>query len=121
MVLLRLGKPPVKSTATTKRQRRMARQPSSNANGTLDAGGSDSASPAIREPSETKKPNKTDFALALLKREGGATLDELVEATGWLPHSARAALTALRKKGHAIERTKLDGLSRYAIVGSVSQ
>jgi hypothetical protein len=52
---------------------------------------------------------------------GGETLDELVEATGWLLHSARAALTALRKKGHAIERTKLDGLSRYAIVGSVSQ
>ncbi|MCT2558023.1 DUF3489 domain-containing protein [Tsuneonella sp. YG55] len=109
------------STTTTKRQRRMARQPSSDASGTLDAGGSDSASPAIREPSETKKPNKTDFVLALLKREGGATLDELVEVTGWLPHSARAALTGLKKKGHAIKRTRLDGVSRYAIVELVSQ
>ena len=30
---------------------------------------------------------------ALLRRDGGATLTELVEATGWLPHTTRAALT----------------------------
>lgn len=76
---------------------------------------------AIQERSEAKTPNKTDTVLALLNREGGATLDELVDATGWLPHSARAALTGLKKKGHAIERTRLDGVIRYKIVEPVSQ
>lgn len=41
----------------------------------------------------------------LLTREGGASLDELTAATGWQPHSCRAFLTGLRKKGWAIERT----------------
>ena len=27
----------------------------------------------------------------------------LTAATGWLPHTARAALTGLKKKGHAVE------------------
>ena len=40
----------------------------------------------------------------LLKREGGATLADIVEATGWLPHTSRAALTGLRKKGHEVAR-----------------
>ena len=35
-----------------------------------------------------------------MQRKTGATLDDLVEATGWLPHTTRAALTGLRKKGY---------------------
>lgn len=107
------------STAITKRQRRMARHPNNDASETQDAKAANTAPPALRERPEAK-PNKSDTVLALLNREGGATLDQLVETTGWLPHSARAALTGL-KKGHAIERTKVDGISRYAIIGPVSQ
>jgi hypothetical protein len=33
-------------------------------------------------------------------------LGELVEATGWLPHTTRAALTGLRKKGLTLDRAK---------------
>ena len=62
-----------------------------------------------------KKTTKTDKVVALLKRKQGATLDELVKATGWLPHTTRAAMTGLRKKGHAIERVSVDGVSRYSI------
>ncbi len=62
-----------------------------------------------------KKATKTDKLVAMLKRKQGATLDDLVEATGWLPHTTRAAMTGLRKKGHAIERVSVDGVSRYAI------
>jgi hypothetical protein len=40
---------------------------------------------------------------------------DLVAATNWLPHTARAALTGLRKKGHTIIRNKVDGVTRYAI------
>ncbi|GFM30265.1 DUF3489 domain-containing protein [Novosphingobium sp. PY1] len=63
----------------------------------------------------TRKMTKTDKVVALLKRKQGASLEELTNATGWLPHTTRAAMAGLRKKGHAIERTKVDGVSRYAI------
>ncbi len=38
------------------------------------------------------------------RKTTGATLDALIEATGWLPHTTRAALTGLRKRGFVIER-----------------
>lgn len=49
---------------------------------------------------------KSQLVLSLLQRTEGATLAELVEATGWLPHTTRAALTGVRKKGHAVEKSK---------------
>lgn len=58
---------------------------------------------------------KKEKVLALLRREGGTTLDEVVETTGWLPHSTRAVFTGLRKKGFMLERTRTDGVTRYAI------
>jgi hypothetical protein len=60
-------------------------------------------------PSPTAEPSrttKTDLVLSLLRRDEGASLDELVVATSWLPHSARAALTGLRKKGHTVTLDK---------------
>ena len=62
-----------------------------------------------------KQMTKNAKVVALLKRKQGATLNDLTKATGRLPHTARAALTGLRKKGHSIERTRLDGVSRYSI------
>jgi hypothetical protein len=53
--------------------------------------------------------------LALLQREHGATSPELIEATGWLPHTVRAALTGLRKKGHEVTRGKRDGITCYHV------
>ena len=51
------------------------------------------------------------MVIGLLVRGGGATLPELIDATGWLPHTTRAALTGIRKKGHVVERTKRDGVT----------
>jgi len=66
-------------------------------------------------PSEAKPLRQTKAAavLALLEREEGATLDELIAATNWLPHTTRAALTGLRKKGHAIDRSKRGDITCY--------
>ena len=61
------------------------------------------------------RPTKAALVLDLLRRDGGATLAELVAATGWLPHTTRAALTGLRKKGHALARERRDGVSHYRI------
>ena len=62
-----------------------------------------------------RKDSKTGLVLGLLRRPEGATLTELVTATGWLPHTTRAALTGLRKKGHVVEKTKRDDATCYRI------
>jgi hypothetical protein len=62
--------------------------------------------------------SKTATVIALLQRADGATLGDLVAATGWLPHTTRAALTGLRKKGHVIDKTKVDGVSVYRIASA---
>jgi Protein of unknown function (DUF3489) len=62
--------------------------------------------------------SKLALIVAMLTKDKGATLAALVEATGWLPHTTRAAMTGLRKRGFAIERTRHEKLgSLYRIVG----
>ena len=46
--------------------------------------------------------------IELLQRGDGATLAELIAATGWLPHTTRAALTGLRKRGYAVGIDRAD-------------
>ncbi|MDX3899366.1 MAG: DUF3489 domain-containing protein [Sphingobium sp.] len=62
--------------------------------------------------------SKTQMVLALLGREEGATPAELIDATGWLPHTMRAALTGLRKKGHGIELGKRGEERVYRLTGA---
>ena len=66
--------------------------------------GSDAKKPAARD--RPKIGSKRILILAMMQRESGATLVDLASATGWLPHSTRAALTALRKSGVAIVRSR---------------
>jgi hypothetical protein len=61
---------------------------------------------------------KSAAVLALLQREQGATLAELIQATGWLPHTTRAALTGLRKKGHSITRGKRGDATCYTLAAA---
>jgi hypothetical protein len=75
----------------------------------------DSVADYVAPLTPARAPSKQSLVLDLLKREGGATLDDIVKATDWLPHSTRAVLTGLRKKGHGIERSKVEGVSRYQI------
>jgi hypothetical protein len=41
-----------------------------------------------------------------LQRAGGASLAGSIEAAGWLPHTTRAALIGLRKRGYAVIRER---------------
>ena len=70
------------------------------------------------EPAAPAVPNKTATVITLLQREGGASLGDLVAATGWLPHTTRAALTGLRKKGHVIDKVKVEGTTTYRIAAA---
>ena len=59
---------------------------------------------------------KQALVLRLLQRKQGASLAELVVATGWLPHTTRAALTRLRQGGHDLQKEKRDsGETAYRI------
>jgi hypothetical protein len=73
------------------------------------------APPAYPAASTPKAGTKAATVVALLEREQGATLTELVDATGWLPHTTRAALTGLRKKGADISKGSRDGVTVYTI------
>jgi hypothetical protein len=58
-------------------------------------------SPKTNTPRENTKSQRL---LEMLKTGTGASLDDMIEATGWQAHTVRAAMTGLRKRGHAINR-----------------
>lgn len=62
-----------------------------------------------------KAGTKSDALLKLLRRPKGASIAEMQKATGWQPHSVRAALTGFRKKAIGITRDTTSGASRYRI------
>jgi hypothetical protein len=62
--------------------------------------------------------SKLARVIDLLQKSEGATILNLTEATGWLAHTTRAALTGLRKRGYAVTRERVDGGdSVYRIAG----
>jgi hypothetical protein len=76
--------------------------------------------PTASEPAEKAKPEARDGSkkatvLALLRREGGATLGEIAQATDWQLHSIRGFLSGqiAKKMGLKIETTKADGGKRH--------
>lgn len=64
----------------------------------------------------TKAPSKQESLAALLLRDEGATLEQMVAAMGWLPHTTRAAMTGLRKNGYVIDSDKVDRVRTYRAV-----
>ena len=64
---------------------------------------------AQAEADEPRGGSKRAQIIALVQRKSGATLDEMVGATGWFPHTTRAALTGLRHKGYDITKSKEKG------------
>jgi hypothetical protein len=58
---------------------------------------------------------KSARLLAMLGAPDGASIEEISEALGWQQHSTHAALTGLRKKGHAIIRDKQGSVTTYRI------
>ena len=50
-----------------------------------------------RQSGARRRETKTDTIRRLLSRKTGADLSALQKATGWQPHSVRAALSGMRK------------------------
>lgn len=68
-------------------------------------------------PSGPRSGSKISHVIALLQRDEGATLAEMTDTTGWLPHTVRAALTGLKKKRHTIVKSRRDDVTCYRITG----
>ena len=79
-------------------------EPCSDSAAAIDKRNSYVASP----PTSPRGGTKIAQVIELLQRGDGATLAELVAATGWLPHTMRAALTGLRKRGYAVGMDRAD-------------
>ena len=61
---------------------------------------------SVNTKNTADQPTKAEIVGKLLSSAKGASLGEIAQATGWQPHSCRAFLTGLRKKGHNIIRAK---------------
>jgi len=55
-----------------------------------------------QSPASTKRAK----LIAMLERPEGASVAEIGQRLGWLPHTVRAAITGLRKAGHEVTRRK---------------
>jgi hypothetical protein len=76
-----------------------------------------SAAPSPRKPGEIRTGTKQALLVEMLEREEGASIQQIVDATGWLPHTTRAALTGLKKRGFEVTSEKVDGLRHYRAKG----
>ncbi len=79
------------------------------------------AAPAVRATDAGRAGSKQTIVIGMLTESNGATLDAMISATGWLPHTTRAMLTGLRKKGFALERIREEGVTTYRITGQSDQ
>ncbi len=74
--------------------------------------------PRAKKATLARRGSKTAKIVDLLKRPGGATLQELTKATGWQPHSVRGFLSGTlgKKMGTPVESFKSgDGERAYRI------
>ena len=109
---------------TARKPRRMAREPKpAGTNAPASASNDDAASnandtsltAALPAPATKleKVASKASVVLDMLRRPEGATLEQMVAATGWLPHTTRAVLTGFKKKGHTVTSEKAAGARVY--------
>lgn len=75
------------------------------------------AQPIIKPVTDMLKTSKTERLIMFLTSENGATLEELAEATGWLPNSVRGALSAYAKKHpeYLLISEKVQGIRTYRL------
>ena len=71
-------------------------------------------------PSAPRNGSKLAQVIKLLQRRHGATINELIDATGWLAHTTRAALTGLRKRGYSVVIDRTERGSFYRIQADLS-
>jgi hypothetical protein len=111
-----------KASATVVAEKAASKRSTRQTEGLPAAGTGESNEDRQIEPAATatrapRAGSKLASVLDMLSAEAGATIGELMAATGWLEHSTRAALTGLRRRGYGLSLTRRerDGASVYRI------
>ncbi|MEO3475939.1 DUF3489 domain-containing protein [Roseomonas sp. CAU 1739] len=79
-----------------------------------------------RDPAAPRQPRsgtKQEAVLALLRRNDGATIAQVIEATSWQQHTVRGFLAGLKRKGiivEVLERVRQVGPNKQGAKGSCS-
>lgn len=73
--------------------------------------------PAASDPAPARV-SRNDQLTEALRTPDGASIEDLCALFGWLPHSARAALTGLRKRGLDVQRAKAGTVTVYRIAAA---
>jgi hypothetical protein len=96
---------------TARKPRRMAREPQAQHHHQPQ----DNSCTLRDDPAPASKAtSRLDQLQTLLTRTAGATIDDMVAATGWQQHSVRGAIAgALKKRGLVVTSQKTDGTRRY--------
>ena len=74
-------------------------------------------------PRKPRQGTKQEAVLTLLRRDEGATIAQVMEATGWAQHTVRGFFAGLKKKGHTVEvleRVRQVGPNKQGAKGSYS-
>ncbi len=71
----------------------------------------------IKEAKSAQLPaGKLGLILKRLANKSGATVDDLVNATGWQKHSVHGALSRLRTRGFAIRLETVNDRTAYRLI-----
>jgi len=68
--------------------------------------GADTAPVSISSPDLPRAGTKRAMLIGMLERAQGASVAEIGQRLGWLPHTVRAAITGLRHAGREVTRSK---------------
>jgi hypothetical protein len=83
--------------------------------------GADLATANVRSAERPRASTKRAVLIGMVERPEGASVAELGQRLGWLPHTVRAAITGLRHTGRDVTRSKdATGQSVYrlALIGT---
>ncbi|MDF2116388.1 DUF3489 domain-containing protein [Roseiarcaceae bacterium H3SJ34-1] len=106
------GPPLLEDAAQSESQTQVATAPTTTTEGLADA----EPAEASLVGSAPRAGTKQKLVMDMLAAPNGSSLTALTEATNWLPHTTRAVITGLRKRGYIIERKRADGITTYRIV-----
>lgn len=79
--------------------------------------------PTAKAPRGPRAGTKNEAVLTLLRREDGASIAQIIAATGWAPHTVRGYLAGLKKRGisvEVLERVRQVGPNKQGAKGSYS-
>jgi len=86
------------------------------------SGGADTASVSVSSPDLPRASTKRAMLIGMLERAQGASVTEIGQRLGWLPHTVRAAITGLRHAGREVTRSKNEsGQTVYRLARAETQ